>query len=594
MSIPSTIRVPLFAVEFDNSHAEQGPSQLSYRALLVGQKIAGNTASANSLHRVTSADAVAALCGRGSMLHLMAVKWFQVNKFTETWIAVLGDNSAGVIATGTLTIAGTATAAGTIYLYIGGKLVEVAVTSSQNASTIASAVAAAIGQHASGTITFSSADAADNVAIGATTFVGTAGSVTPGAATYSIDTGNSEAAASLASQINAHAVASQIVHATAASGVCTVIARKGGTAGNAIVLTSTDGVDVAVTGAGTLTGGTAETDLPVHATVSGAVVTLHFNHQGAVGSELDVRYNYRSEEALPAGVTLTVADMANGTSNPSLTSAISALGDTWFNVIANPYTDSTSLSALEVELADRFGPSRMIDGVVISAKDDTVSNLGTFGNTRNSPHSVIVEATDELNPGYEKAAQVAAQVALEGAADPARPFHTLPLPGLLAPLETDKLTNAERNVLLYDGISTTKVDFGGNMLIERLITTYKTNAVGASDTSYLRLETMLTLMYLRYSLRNRFLTKYPRHKLAGDTVRPAPGQPILTPKIAKAECVAWFQQMQELGLVENLDQFKNDLVVQRSVTDPDRLEFLVPPDLINQFVVGAAALQFRL
>ncbi len=594
MSIPNNIRVPMFAVEFDNSQAEQGPSQLAYRALLAGQKIAGNSAAANSLHRVTSADAVATLCGRGSMLHLMAVKWFQVNKFTETWILVLADNPAGVVSTGTFTVAGSATATGTLYLYIGGKLVEVAVSSGASSSAIAAAIAATLGSHASGTVTFSAADAADNVTIGATTFVGTTGVVIPGAATYSVDTGNTEAAASLASQVNAHVVASQVVHATSSGAVCTLRARKGGTAQNSVVLTSTDAVDLAVSGAGTLTGGTAETDLPVHASVSGSVVTVHFNHQGDVGDELDLRYNYQAEEELPAGVTLTVGDMANGTSNPSLTAAIAALGDTWFNVIANPYTDSTSLSALETELADRFGPSRMIDGVAIAAKDDTVGNLGTLGDSRNSPHSVIVEATAEPMPSYEKAAQVAAQVALEGSANPSRPFHTLPLPGLLAPAETDKLTQAERNTLLYDGISTTKADFSGNVVIERLITTYKTNAAGASDTSYLRLETMLTLMYLRYTLRQRFLTKFPRHKLGDDTVRPAPGQPILTPKIAKAECVAWFQQMQELGHVRNLDQFKEDLVVQVSSTDPDRLEFLVPPTLMGQFVVGAAALQFRL
>lgn len=111
--------------------------------------------------------------------------------------------------------------------------------------------------HAKGTITCAAADAADNVTIGATTFVGTAGAVTPGAATYSIDTGNNEAATSLAAQINAHAVASLLVVASAASAVVTLRAVASGTAGNAIVLTSTDGTDLAVSGSGTLSGATA-------------------------------------------------------------------------------------------------------------------------------------------------------------------------------------------------------------------------------------------------------------------------------------------------------------------------------------------------
>ena len=37
-----------------------------------------------------------------------------------------------------------------------------------------------------------------------------------------------------------------------------------------------------------------------------------------------------------------------------------------------------------------------------------------------------------------------------------------------------------------------------------------------------------------------------------------------------------------------------DLVVERDQSDPNRLNFLLPPDLINQLMVTAASLQFRL
>jgi hypothetical protein len=111
--------------------------------------------------------------------------------------------------------------------------------------------------YAKGTITCSAADADDNVVVGETTFVGTTGAVVLGDATYSVDTGNTEAATSLAAQINGHAVASTVVTATSSGGVVTLRAIASGTAGNSIVLTSTDGTDLAVSGAGTLTGGTA-------------------------------------------------------------------------------------------------------------------------------------------------------------------------------------------------------------------------------------------------------------------------------------------------------------------------------------------------
>lgn len=341
---------------------------------------------------------------------------------------------------------------------------------------------------------------------------------------------------------------------------------------------------------------TALPDLPVSVEQpEGAVVTLTALNKGEAANEFDLRVNYRSDsEALPAGVSVAIVGFASGATNPVLTSLIAAMGDTWFNVIAHPYTDATSLTAIETELASRFGPMRMIDGVAVTAKHDTYGNVATLGNARNSPSSVIVRTNSSPTPPAEYAASVAGAVALAAQADPARPFQTLPLSWPLAPAIGDLDTLQARNVLLYDGISVTRVDAGGQVVIDRLITTYKTNGAGSPDTSYLSAETMFTLMYLRYSFRAQIQTRYPRHKLANDGTRLAPGQAIMTPKLGKAEAVAWFRAMEELGLVENFDAFKADLVVERNATDPNRLDFLLPPDLINQLVVTAAKIQFRL
>ena len=115
-----------------------------------------------------------------------------------------------------------------------------------------------------------------------------------------------------------------------------------------------------------------------------------------------------------------------------------------------------------------------------------------------------------------------------------------------------------------------------------------------ADTAWLDLTTLLTLEYIRWNLRNTFQTKYPRHKLADDDARFGAGQAVITPKIAKAECVALFGTWEEKGLVEGIDRFKADLVVERNASDPNRLDFLLTPDLINQFIVGAAKIAFVL
>ena len=67
-----------------------------------------------------------------------------------------------------------------------------------------------------------------------------------------------------------------------------------------------------------------------------------------------------------------------------------------------------------------------------------------------------------------------------------------------------------------------------------MVTTYKTNAVGAVDTSYQNTNTMFNLSYMRQSFKTRMLSRYPRHKLADDGTIFGAGQPIATPSTINA------------------------------------------------------------
>jgi phage tail sheath gpL-like len=393
----------------------------------------------------------------------------------------------------------------------------------------------------------------------------------------------------------------------AATGTLTVTgtATAAGTlslyAGGQLVSVGVASGDTAATVAASIAAALPSTsNLPVTGAVGGTgsehIVTATARHKGTAGNNIDLRLNYQDGEATPAGISVTIVAMASGATNPVLTSLIAALGDTWFHVIAHPYTDSTSLTAIETELASRWGPLRMIDGVAVTSAAGTVSALGTLGGGRNSKHSVIVAQPGKspLTPPDEFAAATAAVVAKSANNDPAQPLQTLALAGVLPPAEADLFTLQERNLLLYDGIATTKAASGGGAALERVITTYQTNAAGSPDTSYLDVTTMLTLLYARYSFRTRFQAKFARHKLANDGTRVGAGQAVLTPKIAKSEALGWFRDLEERGLFEGFDQFKADLVVERNASDPTRLDFLLSPNLVNQFIVGAAKVQFLL
>ena len=68
----------------------------------------------------------------------------------------------------------------------------------------------------------------------------------------------------------------------------------------------------------------------------------------------------------------------------------------------------------------------------------------------------------------------------------------------------------------------------------------------------------------------------------------------MTPSLIKAELVAEYRIDMYNGLVENIAAFKNNLMVERDPNNPNRVNVLYPPDLINQLRVFAVLAQFRL
>jgi phage tail sheath gpL-like len=334
--------------------------------------------------------------------------------------------------------------------------------------------------------------------------------------------------------------------------------------------------------------------LPVVTTVATNVVTLTAKNFGTQGNGVDVRLNLQTGEVFPAGVSVASATGVTGATDPTLTAALASLGAKQYHVLVVGLNDATSIAAVDAELATRFGPSVQLEGSAFFGKADTHANLVTFGGALNSKHVSVVGLKLPPSPVWELAAAVAGNVARFGQADPARPFKTLELVGFFGPLLADRFTLAERDILLKNGIATVVVDDLGVTRCERVITTSRLNASGVADPAFLDVNTLLTLSYLRFDFRTRFASTFPRHKLADDGTRYGPGQPVVTPKIARAHALTVFRGWEQLGLVEGAEQFQRDLVVERSPTDRNRLEILLPPDLVNQLQVAGVSLQFLL
>jgi phage tail sheath gpL-like len=163
---------------------------------------------------------------------------------------------------------------------------------------------------------------------------------------------------------------------------------------------------------------------------------------------------------------------------------------------------------------------------------------------------------------------------------------------VLAPSKVDVFDQSENNLLLQTGISTFKVDQSGRVSIERLITTYQTNASAVADTTFLNVTTMHTLAALRYTLASKIQTKYARYKLGDDGGNYGVGQPIVTPITIKSEVLSIFGEWELNGWVEDFEQFSDELIVERNSSDRDRLDARLGPNLINQFRVFAGQIQF--
>lgn len=478
-AIPVGIRTPGQYIEFDHTRAVQGLPALRQRILVIGQRLATGTVAAHVPTRVFSAGEAEAAFGRGSMLAGMVAALKAANRYIETFAIGVDDDAAGVAAAGKFTFAGTATAAGTLNLYLGGVRVRVGITAGMTADQAATAAAAAI---------------------------------------------------------------------------------------NAV------------------------TTLPATAAANLADCAITFRHKGEAGNSYDLRANYGFGEATPAGLPVTVTVMAGGTANPVLDGVVAAIGDDQYHTVVLPFTDAASLTSIETELERRWGPMVQREGVAFAAAAGTVAALTTLGDTRNSKHVSIMGAGKSPTPPWIWAAVTGVIDSAEP--HPARPRQTLALPGCLAPVESDRQTREERDTLLHEGISTYDVDAAGIVRIERLITTRQVDLNGDPDPAYLDICTPRTVAYLRFSLRGRVADKFPRHMLADDGTPVGPGQAVATPSLIRAELLHLGREWVAGLLIENFEQFKRELVVERNASDRTRVDALIPPDLVNQLRVFAAAVQF--
>jgi len=317
-------------------------------------------------------------------------------------------------------------------------------------------------------------------------------------------------------------------------------------------------------------------DLPVTAAAVTNVVTLTARNKGTVGNSIPF-----SVEVTAAGISAAVVVMANGATDPALSTALAPVVAEQYHIIATPYNDSTSLTALTDHLDLVSGPMEQRPAVAVIAQTGALATATTLAGTINHGRVALVLLRGSRSLPAELAAAFAAVLAREE--DPAMPLNTLELKGIHAPAIDQRFSRTEQENCLHNGVTPIEVAPGEKVRIVRAITTYTQDAQGIDDISLLDITTIRTLDYVRVACRERISLRFPRAKLSSKT----------PPKV-RSELLDVLMKLEELEIVEEVAANKDGLIVERNGQDPNRLDAKIPADVVNGLHVFAGRIDLLL
>jgi len=145
-TIPSSIRKPGKYFEYNTTGAVNTLPGNPQPVLIIGQRLAAGATPALTPVNISSETDAEVAFGQGSIAHLMVQAAIKANNYLQLTAIAVDDAVAGVAASGSVLIAGPATAAGNMTINIGGVAATVAVANGDTAAVIAGNLVAQIAQ----------------------------------------------------------------------------------------------------------------------------------------------------------------------------------------------------------------------------------------------------------------------------------------------------------------------------------------------------------------------------------------------------------------------------------------------------------------
>ena len=335
---------------------------------------------------------------------------------------------------------------------------------------------------------------------------------------------------------------------------------------------------------------------PIEAAVDSAEntkITFSSIYKGAAGNK-----NTLEVKSLAAGVTVKAGTKTDGTGVADLSNLPEMLGAKRWNYIVYDFDDEASIKILAEELESRYSATRQIGGrafVALSGKVGSATEAGSIlaqAAKINSPHICLIPRGEAVSLPCEWAARFAAAACRVLADDPSANTYDTRVKGLYALSEYDFDT---RQKLLETGVATWRVDPTGNVLIERLVTSYTENTDGGRDTSYLDIQVVETVDAVRTYINAEAKKRFKTWKLASTDENFGAGAKVMTPGIWRSFLADVYQTVfiGQKNWCQDFESYKASILVEVKAGNKTRLEYRHQPVLIGQFLVGAGLNQFK-
>ena len=372
-----------------------------------------------------------------------------------------------------------------------------------------------------------------------------------------------------------HSAGVQATATVTLSGTATAPGVAEITIGGKQVSTAVNTGETAATVAGRLKTAITAADVTVTASGSGAAVTLTAKHKGEIGNESGLTVSTGN-----TGLTYQANAFTGGAKNADIATALSKVAGKHYHIICSPFSDDANAKALSNHITNVSNAIEQRGCIGVLGMSATLSTATTATGKINDGRITCAWYKGAVEPNGIIAAGYAAVLAFEE--DPAKPLNTLEIKGLAVTPDAQWPLFAECNNALYNGLTPLTV-VNNRVQIMRAVSTYTKSANNTDDPALLDITTIRTLDYTRRAIKERIALRFPRDKLSDR----------LLPKV-KSEILDVLIKLDQAEIIENAEANKGKLVVARAQNDPNRVNAIIPADVVNGLHVFAGRIDLIL